>query len=564
MSHQRPSPARSAPVRVTSETELAALIDRRRLIQMTGAGAAAVAGLGVATAQAAPFSGSSAAAIAAQDDELHLIIGTLGEASTISPFQASDSEDQWRCKILYDEFVRIDPVSYAPLPGIAASWEIDDLTVTFTLQPDVMFSDGSPLTAEDIAFTIEGMVFTANASPFQSKFMPIEGAPAFADGSADSISGIEVVDEGTLRITLAQPDAPFLNNMRYVWPVSKALLEGEDLASTDHFQNPVGAGPYMFESWTTGADFVAVANPNFWEAGKPAIPRVTHRTIADSQSLVLALQSGDIDGSNYANPAGADLLAEYEDLDLIVPPFGSPNGWLFNCDHEVLGIKEVRQAIAMALDTVTFAQDALLGMGEAGLGPIAPGSWAFDPTLEPIPYDVEAARALIEEAGVSGAEITFTVNAGNVLREDWLTFTQQALQEIGIVVIPELVDYAEHVTAVTQNRDFEVSGVDFAGVNSEPSALWDQFHSTSSGNYTGFSSPELDALLDEARSTIDPEAAIPIYADIQRIIMDEVPMHFAWYRPFLHVVNQAEFEGYTSSSDFGLFYFLQDWDGASA
>ncbi len=560
MSQRIPSPGER--VLVLSQEKIKTLVDRRKMLKAAGIGA--VAGLG---SQYVSLAGSTQRSQSylrgAQDEELAIIIGTLGEASTINPFLAGDSEDEWRCKILYDEFVRINPTTYEPEPGIAAEWEINDLTVTFTLQPDVMFSDGSPLTAEDIAFTLKGFINPATGSPKQSKFMTIDGAAAYADGSADDVAGITVVDPGTLQITLAQPDAPFLFNMRYVWPVPMALLEGQDLAATDFFQAPVGAGPYMFESWSTGADFVAVANPNFWESGKPAITRVTHRVIADSQSLVLALQTNEIDGSNYPNPAGQDLLVQNTDLDIITPPFNAGNGWIFNCRDEVLSNKDVRKAIAMATNTQQFADDFLLGLSGPALGPIAPDNWAFDPNLEAIPYDVEGAKALIDGAGATGAQLTFAVNSGNIFREDWLTFTQQALQEIGIEVIPELVDYATHVEAVTQNQDFQVSGVDFAGVIDEPSLLWDQFHSTSSGNYSGLSNPELDTLLDEAKATLEQEAAIPIYADIQRIIMDEVPMHFAWYRPFLHTVNQAKFAGYQSSGSFGLFYYLQDWTAAA-
>ncbi|MDQ3654837.1 MAG: ABC transporter substrate-binding protein [Chloroflexota bacterium] len=559
MSHRIPSPRDR--ILVLSQDTLKTLVDRRKMLKAAGIGA--VAGIGsqyVSLAGSAPRSQSYLRG--AQAEELAIIIGTLGDASTINPFRAGDSEDEWRCKILYDEFVRINPTTYVPEPGIAAEWEINDLTFTFTLQPDVMFSDGSPLTAEDIAFTIRGFINSATGSPKQSNFLVIEGAEAYSDGSADDVSGITVVDPGTIQITLSEPNAPFLYNMRYVWPVPMALLEGQDLATTEFFQAPVGAGPYTFESWTTGADFVAVANSNFWETGKPAITRVTHRVIADSQSLVLALQTNEIDGSNYPNPAGQDLLAQNADLDIIAPPFNSGNGWIFNCRDEVLSNKDVRKAIAMATDTQQFADDFLLGLSGPALGPIAPDNWAFDPSLEPIPYDPEGAKALIDGAGVSGAQLTFAVNSGNIFREDWLTVTQQALQQIGIEVIPELVDYATHVEAVTQNQDFQVSGVDFAGVTAEPSELWVQFHSTSSGNYSGLSNPELDTLLEEARATLEQEAAIPIYADIQRIIMDEVPMHFAWYRPFLHTVNKAKFAGYQSSGSFGLFYFLQDWTAA--
>jgi len=560
MSQRIPSPGNR--IHVISQEKLRTLVDRRKMLKAAGIGA--VAGLGsqyVSLAGSTPRSASYLQGV--QAEELEIIIGTLGEANTINPFLSSDSEADWRCKMMFDEFVRANPTTYAAEPGIASEWTIEDLTFTFTIRPDTVFSDGSALTAEDVAFTLRGLLNPATGSPGQSKFSAIEGAAAFQDGSANDVSGITVVDPGTLQIVLAQPDAPFLFNLRYVWVVPSAQLEGQDLANSDFFQAPIGAGPYKFESWTSGADFVAVANENYWQADKPAITRVTHRLIADSQSLVLALQGDDIDASNYPNPAGIDLLTENANLELIAPPFTSGNGWFFNCADEVVGIKEVRKAIAMATDCQQFVDDALLGLSGPGLGPIAPGSWAFDPALEPIPFDPVAAKQLIDDAGVAGAEVIFATNSGNIFREDWLTFTEQALQAIGIVVIPELVDYATHVDAVQQSGEFQVSGVDFAGVTAEPSALWEQFHSTSAGNLSGLSVPELDELLEQARTTLDQETAKPIYADIQRIIMDEVPMHFAWYRPFLHAVNKTKFANYVDSGAFGMFSVLEDWTGAT-
>ncbi|HYH10923.1 MAG TPA: hypothetical protein VD789_01120, partial [Thermomicrobiales bacterium] len=155
-------------------------------------------------------------------------------------------------------------------------------------------------------------------------------------------------------------------------------------------------------------------------------------------------------------------------------------------------------------------------------------------------------------------------NAGNILREDWLTFCQQALQEIGIEVIPELQEYATLLDEVQTNSNYDISGVDHVGVTAEPSQLYLQFHTNGSGNYMHYSNPELDALLEEAQQTLDQEAAKPIYAEIQRILVDDVPFHFAWYRPFLHVVNKEKFANYTDSAADGLFYDLWNWTAAGA
>jgi len=555
-----PRPTRRSPA------EDAARLSRRTLVGGAAAASAlALAGTSHGALAAGPRTGPGGFARLQADGTI--LIGTLGEAKTINPFQSDESEGDWRCKMLYDEFVRPDPETYAATPGLAASWDIQDLVITFTLQPNATFSDGTEVTAEDVKFTLEGFLDPLVASPRAVKFEKIAGAPV-AGGTPvpGGVSGIEVVDPKTLRITLSEPDAAFLYNMRFLFVVPRALLEGKDLsaASTDpFFQAPVGAGPYIFESWSVGADFVATANPNFWE-GAPTIAGFTHRTIADSSALVSALQAGDIDGSLYAAPTLAADLESDPNLSVLVPPFGAPNGTIFNCRVAPLDNANVRRAIAMTVNVPEYVSSSLLGLGEAGLGPIAPDSWAHDATLTPIPFDQAAAQALLDEAGVGELELSMLCNAGNVLREDWLIRSQADLESVGITLNVEFIEYATLVERVTQTRDFELVGADFAGVAAEPSELFEQFHSTSSQNHGGYANPELDELLTQARATIDQEAAKPIYAEIQRILMEDVPFHWAWYRPFIHVVSN-DYSGYTGSNlEGGLFRTLPVMTGTSA
>lgn len=538
---------------VLSATTLRRLSRRQVLGGAMGLGAATLLG-GQASASSGSVSGTRSRAQASTS----ILIGTLGEAASINPFQSNESEGDWRCKMLFDEFVRADVKDFSPKPGLAAEWSNDGLLFTFKLQPNAKFTDGTDVTADDVAFTIKGHLAKQTASPRQDKFMTIAGAAEYAAGTAQDVTGIKVVDPKTLNITLSKPDAPFLYNMRYVWVVPAKPLQGKNLSNDPWFNNPVGAGPYQFVSWQRGADFVAKANPNYWQAGKPAISTFTHRVIADAQTLVLALQNHEIDASNYPNPAAKKQLEQVSDLTIMAPPFASPNGWMFNFKNQYLAKKEVRQAISMAINTEQYANDSLLGLGGVGVGPISPESWAFDKTLKPVAYDPAKAKAMIKTAGAEGAKIRFNVNQGNVFREDWLTFTQQALKEVGIEVVPELLEYASLVDRVTKNHDYDVSGVDFCGVTAEPSELADQFRTGAPGNYMGYSNPALDKLLDQARGTIDTKTAKPIYDQIQKIIVDDMPFFFAWYRPFLHAVNK-KFTNYTDSAAYGLFQTLEDW-----
>jgi peptide/nickel transport system substrate-binding protein len=516
---------------------------------------------------AAPARKSDLLAAGFQEGENVILIGTLGEAQSINPFLTNESEGDWRCKMLFESFVRMDPATYAPTPGpgLAADWTVEGLTYTFTINANAKFSDGTDVTADDVVFTLLGHLAPDTASPRATKFATIAGAQEFIDGAATEVSGLEVVDPKTLKITLAEPDASFLLNLRYLYVAPKAQLEGKSLSDDPWFQAPVGAGPFMFESWSNGADFVAKKNPNYYQEGKPALDGFIHRVIADSNTLVLALTSNEIEGSVYPAPTLREQLEQNPDLEILIPPFNSPNGWMFNCQNEWLSKKEVRQAIAMAINVEQYAADSLLGIGRQGVGPIAPDSWAFDTALQPLPYDPAKAKELLDSVSFPpGTEIRFNTNQGNILREDFLVLTQQALDEIGIKVVPELMEYATLVEAVTVNGDYDVTGVDFAGVTADPGELYDQFRSDASGNYMGYSNPELDDLLVQVRQELDLDKAKELYKQIQAILVDDVPFFFAWYRPFLHVVNR-KYTGYTGSNlEQGVFYTLEDFQLAQA
>ncbi len=554
-------------------------LDRRTLVGGTAAGMFALSVVNGRLVAAGP-GGKTLPVSLIQDGGSTILIGTLGEAFSLNPFAANESESTWRSSMLFDEFVRPDPATYAATPGLAASWEIDGLTFTFTIQPNATFSDGSDVTADDVKFTIEGILTPATASQQASKFGAIMGAPEFTGtgtstpvgtpaagtpaampftGSAEGVSGIEVIDPKTLKITLFRPDASFLYNLRYVFVVPKAQLEGQPLDQTStapFFANPIGAGPYVFQSWEVGADFVATANPNFWETGKPSIQSFTHRAITDSSTLANALQTGEIDGSLYAAPTLTEQLEATGTLQIVVPPFNSPNGTVFNCRVAPFDNADVRRAFAMAVNVDAYVADSLLGLGEAGLGPIAPASWAYDTTLTPIPYDPAGAKAIFDANGITGQTFEIITNSGNILREDWCIRFQADLAEVGVNINFAPIEYATVVERLTVTFDFQMEGGDFAGVTPDPNDLFDQFHSTGAANSTGYSSPELDALLEEARQILDQEQSKPVWSQVQQILMRDVPMHWAWYRPFIYVVSN-EYTGFTLSNlDGGIFRTL--------
>src|SRR5262249_23245738 len=269
------------------------------------------------------------------------------------------------------------------------------------------------LTAHDVSFTLHGILKKDVASVHVPRFNGLKGTQAYISGEAQTISGVRVVDDHTIKLTLAEPNAAFLPNLRWLRPLPKHLLDGKDLKNDPFFQKPVGVGPFVFKSWSNGQDFVADRNPAYWDSGKPYFDGFVHRVIPDSQTLVLALQTAQIEGSEYALPTQADQLKAAGNLTVIVKPQGvDTNGWAFGQkSNPALKDPRVRRAIAMALDTTRFATDFLLGLGQPAKSPVPPGSWAYNQSLQPIPFDPAQAKSLLQEAGVSGLTLKLTTHA---------------------------------------------------------------------------------------------------------------------------------------------------------
>src|SRR5579884_1199905 len=231
-------------------------VSRRQLLRLIAAGSAAATVLPVlvdagavsaqdVTAARAALAANAVAAQAAAGTPKQggtIIIGTLGEAQSINPLLVNETEGTWRSKMMYEEFVELDPVTLKPRPNIAQEWAVspDGKTYTFTLRPDVKFSDGTPLTAADIEFTLYGILTKQVACPFVTNFLPIAGAQAFYDGKATTVSGIQVVDDHTIKITTAQPFAVFVTYMQNLRPLPKHLLHGKNLTNDAFFQHPIG------------------------------------------------------------------------------------------------------------------------------------------------------------------------------------------------------------------------------------------------------------------------------------------------------------------------------------
>jgi peptide/nickel transport system substrate-binding protein len=389
--------------------------------------------------------------------------------------------------------------------------------------------------------------------PYRTQFKIIQGADQVTSDRAGACPGIKVLDPQTIQFNLSAPNAPFLNNMYILRPLPAHLLEGQDPRTAPFNQSPVGTGPFKFKSWKVGGDFVAVANTDYW-GGRPYLDQFTHRVIPDASTLVLALETREIDGSLYPDPTQYDNLRAKDFLNVVQQPPGSDiEGWGFNCDVPALAIKEVRQAIAHALDINAFLKIAYPnGLGGVANGPMNPNAWFWDKNVKPPAYDLNLARQLLAKSGQRDISVTLMVNNGNTQRQELATYTQSQLKQIGISATIQQPEWTQVVNTISAGK--AQMSIPWAYGTYDPDDLYNYLYSTSPANVYHYKNPQVDRLLTQGRETVDQNRRIEIYDQLQQVIADELPTYWAYYRAFINVIGR-NFGG-VHPSFLGLFWNL--------
>ena len=426
----------------------------------------------------------------------------------------------------------------------------DSRVHTFKLRSGVTWQDGEPFTAEDVKFTYDLVTNADWPGGLDSYFSQIEGATEHKAGEAEEVTGVQVIDESTVEITLVQPDALFLASAasrQRILP--KHLLESiapADVDKSDFARKPVYTGAYIVEEWRDGESITFRANESYFE-GKPNIDTLVARFIADEATANAELTSGGLD----VGIVSPDLLAAYEgdsafviqelpglriiflQFDLTLPIFSDPR---------------VRQAISHSVDRQTVIDALLLGKGEVGRSLITPLSWIFNEEAPQYSYDVEAAAALLDEAGwtlgddgvrvnEAGERLAFTLTVPTAYRQDGLA-VQPFLQAIGVEATIEELG-AGQVTGPLAVGEFQATINAWNNFIIDPRAdLQRWFQNPKPVETTGYKNDEVDALFVEARAELDQETEKGIYFEIQNLIETDAPITYLWREQDLLVANQ--------------------------
>jgi peptide/nickel transport system substrate-binding protein len=504
-----------------------------------------------------------------------IVVASLGDPPTVDPILATAGEAIWRSSMIFDRLVRLNGQTLLPEAQLAERWDVspDGRTYTVYLRRGVTWHDGKPFTAADVEFTVYLILHPNYTGPHRANWTVLKDAAKVVSGETKTIQSMEVRDSHTLRFVLAEPYSPFVAvSWSTLRPMPKHLLDGVDpkeLPKHKFQEQLVGTGPYKFKAWVRGGEFVLEANEKYW-GKRPVIKRVVQRIVADSQTQVVSLEAGELDGSLYALPGQAERLKRREFLHVAVAPFRYPEALTFSLKHPALKDKALRQAIVYAVDVETYTKKFLQGLGEPGVGPVAPSMW-LNKDLKPHRHDTALAAKVLADGGwkkgadgvlaKDGVRASFVVNtnAGNIMREEFVTFVQSQVKPLGIELQPEFIQWSLLVNKYYSANYDAIFGIS-PGALADPDELM-TLHSKDPRNTNGYSNPRVDQLLAEGRRVADLEARKRAYFEVQKLVMEDVPVWWAWYRPYIDTIKKAYLGPWFKPSVLwdGMLWNLGDW-----
>ncbi|MBS9720793.1 ABC transporter substrate-binding protein [Tianweitania sp. BSSL-BM11] len=455
------------------------------------------------------------AAFAARTD---LVLGMVLESPHLDPTAgAAAAIDEVVYTNLFEGLTKIGPTGEVQ-PALAESWEIseDGKTYTFKLHTGVKFHDGTEFNAEDVKFSLERAIAPDTVNAQKALFAQIDT--------------IDVVDPATVKITLKQPQGNFLYNLGW----GDAVIVGSESAATNK-EKPVGTGPFRFENWARGSSITLVKNPDYW--GEPvSLDKAEFRIIPDAAAAVPALLSGDVQA--FPNAPVGDAIEQIKADTRLKVVIGSTEGETIlsmNNKKAPFDNKMVRQAISYALDR----QEIIAGASEGGLGiPIgshfAPHNSAYVDLTGTYPHDVEKAKALLAEAGVTNLNVTLKMPPPQYARRGGEIIAAE-LAQVGINVELIPLEWAQWLEQVFTGKDFDLTIISHVEPNDIDIYARPDY-------YIGYQNPAFNKVIEELNVTTDEAKRKELYGQAQKILADDAPVGFLFQLPKLGVWD-AKLEG---------------------
>lgn len=459
--------------------------------------------------------------IETSDIEQELVFATASDPVGLSPVETWDTISDLSINQMYERLFERDAESGEIVPLLATGYENpDDRTWTISLQEGVEFHDGTPFNAEAVKYTFEKLVDPEVAAP---------GAHIMS-----FMESIEVVDEYTVELVTHEPNPnvlPVLTNR------TTAIISPEADQNQNLMQDPVGTGPFKFESWTQGDRLIMTKNENYWGEA-PQLEKITFVTVPDAQTAISMLEAGEVQMVDGIEAESIPRLEAMDGVELLQTEGTGVFFFSFNMDKEPMNEPEFRQAVAMALDIEGYISQ-LDGVGFSSHSLFGPAVLDYDESIEDsgIEYNLEEAKNIIAENNYGDQELTIYTSDRSTYRR-MAEIAQAQLTDAGLNVKIEMMEWGTMLDSTSEgNHDMFVLGSSNSMNGLE--TLYGYFHSDSLGanNRTQHSDPAFDEVIDEARRTLDDDARQALINESHEKVVEEalmVPMHHAVNTLALH------------------------------
>lgn len=494
-----------------------------------------------------------------------VVVSLTEPGGVFTPYFYTNGYDGNVTAAMFPPLVDVDEEG-KPIPDLAEKWDIsdDELIYTFYLRDNLTFDDGSPLTAEDVVFTLTLLHDPAYEGGTDILEAHIKGGKEYKAGSASSIEGIKVIDDQTIEVTTEEVNARALRLLGGQ-VLSKAYYGKEyQYGELDYLKDlhsaPLGAGPYKFERYIPGQEIRYTANEYYYR-GKPAVEHFIYKT-TEGDGLQF-FQTGEIDYSGFqANDDNIELLKslEFANINLYT---SSAYGYItFNHQKSYFQDKRVRQAFIYGLNRQEIIDTAYQGYAQLANVPVSPSSWAYTEDVNQFEYHPEKAKELLDKAGWKvGADgirekdgkklVVHYFGTKGALTDVLIPIAKENYKEIGVQFEAELMDF-NALLARVEKGDHDLASFSTTMLT-DPYNGVEQFHSkqTSSMNTKGYKNDKVDELIDKSIRTNAIDKRTETYHELYKELSDDPPYIFLSYSKVLSAHN-ARVEGFNPNGYRGI------------
>ena len=454
------------------------------------------------------------AATAAAKKDLVFVEGT--DITVLDPMMVTDTPSNCPNLLVYDGLVRYDK-DMRIVPVLATSWTIsqDKKTWTFSLRPNVKFSNGDAFNAKSVQFTFERMMDSATAAPSRSQYIAVER--------------VEAPDDHTVRFVTKYPFPDLLRNLAQPNLLAYNPAHTRRYSIKEYARNPMGTGPFMLKEWVSGDRVVFVPNPHYW-GPPPKVSSITYKPVPEGAARAAMLRTGEADIAVKIPPEEIAGLEGDPSVNVLkLDSMYQISFELYNTKaNPPLNNKVVRQALNHAVDKAAIVKTILMGLGAPMVSPFGPGI-NFRATFEPYRYDPAKAKKMLADAGYpNGFKLNLSTPNGRYLKDREVAEAVQGyLRAVGVQAEVRVWEWSPYLTFIQKDESREA----FMVGRATPSADFTATRLFSKGaiglyNVSGFWREQVEELLVKARSSFDEKERADSYREIQAIVWDEAPWIF--------------------------------------